>query len=78
MNLELLIAILFGGLLVYRSLFSIRRTRMRIIAMSLETLIIVTAVSAIPQSSVNQSLDSQNISRHSADEQESLIAVKLY
>ena len=78
MNLELLIAILFGGLLVYRSLFSIRRTRMRIIEMSLETLIIVTAVSAIPQSSVNQSLDSQNISRHSADEQESLIAVKLY
>jgi hypothetical protein len=78
MNLELFIAILFGGLLVYRSLFSIRRTRMRIIAMSLETLIIVTAVSAIPQSSVNQSLDSQNISRHSADEQESLIAVKLY
>jgi hypothetical protein len=51
---------------------------MRIIAMSLGTLIVVTAVSAIPQSSVNQSLDSQNISRHSTDEQESLIAVKLY
>ena len=78
MNLELLIAIIFGGLLVYQSLFSIRRTRMQIIAMSLETLIIVTAVSAIPQSSVSQSLNSQNISRHSADEQESLIAVKLY
>ena len=51
---------------------------MRIIAMSLGTLIIVTAVSAIPQSSANRSLVSQNISRHSADEQESLIAVKLY
>ena len=78
MNLELLIAILFGGLLVCRGLFSIRRTRMRIIAMSLGTLIIVTAVSVIPQTSVNQSLGSQSNSRHSADEQESLIAVKLY
>ena len=42
------------------------------------TLIIVAAVSAAPQSSVNQSLVSQSISRHSADEQERLIAVKLY
>ena len=51
---------------------------MRIIAMSLGTLIIITAVSAIPQNSANQSLVSQSISRHSADEQESLLAVKLY
>ena len=78
MNLELLIAVLFGGLLVYRGLFSIRRIRMRFIAMSFGTLIIVAAVSAVPQSSVNQSLVSQSISRHSADEHESLIAVKLY
>jgi len=65
MNLELLIAVLFGGLLVYRGLFSIRRTSMRIIAMSFGALIIVAAVS-------------QSISRHLADEHESLIAVKLY
>ena len=78
MNLELLIAVLFGGLLVYRGLFSIRRIRMRFIAMSFGTLIIVAAVSAVPQSSVNQSLVSQSISRHSADEQERMIAVKLY
>lgn len=78
MNIELLTAILFGGLLVYRGLFSIRRTRLRIIAMSLGTLIIVTAISAIPQNSENQSLFSQSISRHSANEQESLLAVKLY
>jgi hypothetical protein len=78
MNLEILIAVLFGGLLVYRGLFSIRRTSMRIIAMSFGTLIIVAAVSAVPQSSVNQPLVSQSISRHSADEHESLIAVKLY
>ena len=51
---------------------------MRFIAMSFQTLIIAAAVSAVPQSSVNQSLVSQSISRHSADEQERLIAVKLY
>jgi len=51
---------------------------MRIIAMSFGTLIIVAAVSAEPQSSANQPLVSQSISRHSADEHESLIAVKLY
>ncbi len=78
MNLELLIAILFGGLLVYRGLFSIRRTRLRIITMCLGTLIIIATVSAIPQNSINQLSDSQSTSRHSADEQESLIAVKLY
>jgi len=78
MNIELLIAVLFGGLLVYRGFFSIRRTHMRIIAISFGTLIIVAAVSAVPQSSVNQSLVSQSISHHSADEQVSLIAVKLY
>jgi len=78
MNLELLIAILFGGLLVYRSLFSIRRARMRIIAMSLGTLIIVTAISVVPQNSGSQSANSQNISRHLADEQESQMAIKVY
>jgi hypothetical protein len=65
MNLELLIAVLFGGLLVHRGLFSTRRTSIRIIAMSFGTLIIVAAVS-------------QSISRHSADEHEILIAVELY
>ena len=78
MNLELLILVLFGGILVYRGLFSIRRIRMRFIAMSFQTLIIAAAVSAVPQSSVNQSLVSQSISRHSTDEQERLIAVKIY
>jgi hypothetical protein len=51
---------------------------MRIIAISFGTLIIIAAVSALPQSSVYQSLVSQSISRHSADKQESQIAVKLY
>lgn len=51
---------------------------MRFIAMSFGTLIIAAAVSAVPQSSVNQSLVSQSISRHSTDEQERLIAVKIY
>jgi hypothetical protein len=78
MNLELLIAVLFGGLLVYRGLFSMRRIRMQFIAMSFGTLIIVAVVCAVPQSSVNQSLVSQSISHHSADKQKRLIAVKLY
>jgi hypothetical protein len=79
MKLELLIAVLFHELLVYRGLLSIRRTRMRIIAISFGTLVIVAAVSAVLQSSVYQSLVSQSISRYSADEQVSLItAVKLY
>jgi len=51
---------------------------MRFIAMSFQTLIIAAAVSPVSQSSVNQSLVSQSISHHSADEQVSLIAVKLY
>jgi hypothetical protein len=51
---------------------------MRIIAMSLGTLIIVTVVSAIPPNSTSQSSVSQSISIHSADERESLIAIKLY
>ncbi|MBT5472475.1 MAG: tetratricopeptide repeat protein [Nitrospina sp.] len=76
MNLELLIAILFGGLLIYRGLFSLRRTRMRIAAMSLGTLIIVTVVSVNPQGSVSQTGVSN--SRHSPSEQESRVAIKLY
>jgi Flp pilus assembly protein TadD len=51
---------------------------MRIIAMSYGTLIIVAAVSVVPQSSANQSLVSKSISRHSANEQKILIVVKLY
>ncbi len=78
MNLELLIAILFGGLLIYRALFSLRRTRMRITAMSLGTLIIVTVVSVIPQGSVNQTVVTQSNSRYSPSEQESLVSIKLY
>ncbi|MBC8285817.1 MAG: tetratricopeptide repeat protein [Nitrospinae bacterium] len=78
MNLELLIAIFFGGLLIYRGLFSLRRTRMRIVAMSLGTLIIVTAISVNPQGAVDQREVSQNGSRYTPGEQESLIAMKLY
>ncbi len=79
MNLELLVAILFGGLLIYRGLFSRSRTRIRIVAMSLGTFIIVTAVSVIPQNStVTQQGEIQNSSRHSPEEEESRIAIKLY
>lgn len=79
MNIELFVAILFGGLLIYRGLFSLHRTRIRIVAMCLGTLIIVTAISVIPQNSrVGQAGIAQNISRYTPDEQESLIAIKLY
>lgn len=76
MNIELLVAILFGGLLVYQGLFSLRRTRMRMLAMTLGTLIILSVVSNISQ---NPETDlSQTNSRHSPDAQESLVAIKLY
>jgi len=79
MNIELLVAILFGGLLIYRGLFSLRRTRIRIVAMSLGTLIIVTAISVIPQSpGLGQAGLNQISSRHNSNEQESLVAIKLY
>ncbi|MEK9629178.1 MAG: tetratricopeptide repeat protein [Nitrospinota bacterium] len=79
MNLEILIAILFGGLLVYRGLFSHHRTRIRITAMCLGTLIIVAAISVHPQGGImGQGSVAQKGARHIPDEQESLIAVKLY